>query len=223
MDINERIRATREKKRFSQYDIAEMLNISQSAYLQIEKGKTELTLSRLTQIATALEVSVVDLLGTEGKDIEQTAKIEELEKRIEELEANLKDKSDLIQLLQARERHYSIIAESMIWDEIKDQSSNLEYGKRTYVIESKNIKFELEPEVWANDLHKWVKDQFPDIGEFSRRELKLVKFDLTNEEKYECFEHVMFLGRKIERFFEIGVVRNNELLELYEAYKGHNK
>lgn len=83
MDINERIKAERERKRFSQYDMAEMLNISQSAYLQIEKGKTELTVSRLNKIASVLEVSVVDLLGIEPKQNEaRTEEMEKMEKEI---------------------------------------------------------------------------------------------------------------------------------------------
>jgi transcriptional regulator with XRE-family HTH domain len=66
ININQVIRAEREKRRYSQVDIAGMLKISPSAYLQIEKGKTELTLSRLTQIASVLNVSVSYLLQTGG-------------------------------------------------------------------------------------------------------------------------------------------------------------
>jgi len=66
MDINQIIRAEREKRRYSQVDMARMLKISPSAYLQIEKGKTELTLSRLTQIASVLDVSISYLLKESG-------------------------------------------------------------------------------------------------------------------------------------------------------------
>lgn len=60
--IHERIRFYRNQKRFSQEAIAFDLNISQAAYSRIELGETELTTSRLYEIADILEVSVHDLL-----------------------------------------------------------------------------------------------------------------------------------------------------------------
>lgn len=86
MDIQHKIKQFREAKRYSQYDIADMLGISQSAYLQIEKGKTELTVSRLNQIAEILEVSLGELLGIEAPENE------DLKKRIQELEKSIQDK-----------------------------------------------------------------------------------------------------------------------------------
>lgn len=86
MDINQRIRAEREKRRYSQYDMARMLEISQSAYLQIEKGKTELTLSRLAQIASVLDVSVSYLLEVSGIiESGESKSIKALKKNIEDL------------------------------------------------------------------------------------------------------------------------------------------
>lgn len=63
MEVFDRIAQIRNEKNLSQYDMAERLNIGQSAYFQIEKGKTALTVSRLYQIAEILGVSVSVLLG----------------------------------------------------------------------------------------------------------------------------------------------------------------
>lgn len=45
--------------------MADLLGLSTTAYGDIERGKTDLTLSRLSQIATVLEVSPVALLAEE--------------------------------------------------------------------------------------------------------------------------------------------------------------
>lgn len=58
----ERIRQRRLQQGYSQENMADLLNLSTTAYGDIERGKTELTLTRLGQIATALNCSTLDLL-----------------------------------------------------------------------------------------------------------------------------------------------------------------
>lgn len=67
MELHEKIKELRVKKKYSQYDMAELLQVGQSTYLQIEKGKTELTINRLNQIAKVLEVSIFEILDEEDK------------------------------------------------------------------------------------------------------------------------------------------------------------
>ncbi|GAB3553978.1 helix-turn-helix domain-containing protein [Spirosoma fluminis] len=64
--IAEKIRLQRLQKGLSQENMADLLNLSTTAYGDIERGKTDLTLSRLTQIASALQVSPVTLLADEA-------------------------------------------------------------------------------------------------------------------------------------------------------------
>lgn len=52
----EKIRLQRLQRGLSQENMADLLNLSTTAYGDIERGKTDLTLSRLTQIATVLDV-----------------------------------------------------------------------------------------------------------------------------------------------------------------------
>lgn len=61
----ERIRLRRLQQGYSQENMADQLNLSTTAYGDIERGKTELTLTRLSQIATALNCSPLDLLTDE--------------------------------------------------------------------------------------------------------------------------------------------------------------
>ena len=46
--------------------MADLLNLSTTAYGDIERGKTDLTLSRLSQIAQVLDVSPLTLLSDEA-------------------------------------------------------------------------------------------------------------------------------------------------------------
>jgi transcriptional regulator with XRE-family HTH domain len=56
------IRYHRETKRFTQQAVATHLGISQNAYSKIERGVTELTISKLFLIALLLEVQMHDVL-----------------------------------------------------------------------------------------------------------------------------------------------------------------
>lgn len=62
----EKIRLQRLQRGLSQENMADLLGLSTTAYGDIERGKTDLTLSRLTQIATVLTVSPLALLTDEA-------------------------------------------------------------------------------------------------------------------------------------------------------------
>ncbi|RIV25477.1 helix-turn-helix domain-containing protein [Fibrisoma montanum] len=64
--ISERIRLQRLQRGYSQENMADLLSLSTTAYGDIERGKTDLTLSRLTQIAQVLNVSPLVLLTDEA-------------------------------------------------------------------------------------------------------------------------------------------------------------
>jgi len=57
-----RIRAFREAKGYTQEYMAEMLNICQSTYANLESGKTTLSITRLLHIADILETDFTNLL-----------------------------------------------------------------------------------------------------------------------------------------------------------------
>ena len=63
MHTGEKIRAIRSLKGLSQDNMAEMLGLSRLAYGDIERGKTDLTDSRLNQIAGVLQLSPADILA----------------------------------------------------------------------------------------------------------------------------------------------------------------
>lgn len=65
MKIGEKIRQARLLKGYSQENMAELLQISTTAFGDIERSKTELTISRATKIANLLDINVLELFGEE--------------------------------------------------------------------------------------------------------------------------------------------------------------
>ncbi len=63
-EIAERIRILRLSKNLSQQNMADELDITVGAYSNIERGKAEVTITRLYKIADVLNVPVTDLLLT---------------------------------------------------------------------------------------------------------------------------------------------------------------
>ena len=65
MEIGEKIRYARLQKGYSQENMADYLGISTSAYGDIERNKTELTISRAKKLTNILKISILELLGEE--------------------------------------------------------------------------------------------------------------------------------------------------------------
>lgn len=65
MDIGSRIKDVRKKKHLSQIELSELLGTTQSALAAIESNKRIPKLETLSRIASALDVSILDLLPKE--------------------------------------------------------------------------------------------------------------------------------------------------------------
>ncbi len=66
------IRTCRESHGYSQEYMAEMLNIGQSAYANIESGKTTLSIDRLLKIAEILELDIHQIIDNSFQFHERT-------------------------------------------------------------------------------------------------------------------------------------------------------
>lgn len=102
-----RIRKFRQLQDFSQEFMAMKMGITMSAYSKIERGKTELTLFRLSQIASVLQVDMIDFLKestvgqvaeatipdygfvTRGEFAEQAAAVRQLQLKLSEILSKL--------------------------------------------------------------------------------------------------------------------------------------
>jgi transcriptional regulator with XRE-family HTH domain len=63
MEIGEKIRKIREFKGLKQETVAAKMGISVTAYGNLERGENGLSFQRLEEIATALEVSIMDIVS----------------------------------------------------------------------------------------------------------------------------------------------------------------
>ena len=71
-NLSERIRQIRLKKGLSQENMADMLGLSTTAYGDLERGRTELSFSRLENIAKLLDIALPELLGFESLTLSET-------------------------------------------------------------------------------------------------------------------------------------------------------
>jgi XRE family transcriptional regulator, regulator of sulfur utilization len=94
--LAEKIRLYRLQKGLSQENMADMLGLSTTAYGDIERGRTELSVSRLESIAQLLEVSIADLMGIEPVGLSETEWLRQENARL--IAVNLKLQRELEQL-----------------------------------------------------------------------------------------------------------------------------
>jgi transcriptional regulator with XRE-family HTH domain len=69
MSVHEKIRLVRQAKGLTQEEVAEKLDMSVNGYGDIERGETDVNLSRLEQLADLFEITLVQLFGLDGKNI----------------------------------------------------------------------------------------------------------------------------------------------------------
>lgn len=105
--LGKKIRLLRHQKGWSQEDVAKRLDISIPAFSKIETGITDVNLSRLEQISTLFEMSVVQLLTF--NDTEQQEKynsdLEVLTKKIQDRESEVIDLQKKVIELYEELRH----------------------------------------------------------------------------------------------------------------------
>ncbi|GAA4311671.1 hypothetical protein GCM10023149_06760 [Mucilaginibacter gynuensis] len=91
--LGKKIRLLRHQKGWSQEDVAKKLDISIPAFSKIETGITDINLSRLEQIATLFEMSVVQLLTFNNTEEEQkfVNELETIHKKLTERETEVID------------------------------------------------------------------------------------------------------------------------------------
>jgi transcriptional regulator with XRE-family HTH domain len=69
MPAHEKIRFLRQAKGWTQEEVADKLKMSQNGYGSIERGETDVNLSRLEQIAELFEIKLSELLGMDEKAV----------------------------------------------------------------------------------------------------------------------------------------------------------
>ena len=91
--LGKKIRLLRHQKGWSQEDVSRRLDISIPAFSKIETGITDVNLSRLEQISTLFEMTVVQLLTFNDTEQQEkyTSELEVLTKKLQEREMEVID------------------------------------------------------------------------------------------------------------------------------------
>ena len=69
MSVNEKVRLFRELNQWSQEEMAERMNMSVAGYAKIERGETNISLHKLKQIASVLQIDLWDLVSTHDSGV----------------------------------------------------------------------------------------------------------------------------------------------------------
>jgi transcriptional regulator with XRE-family HTH domain len=69
MSVNEKIKQIRQAKGLTQDEVAAKLKMSNNGYGDIERGATDIKLSRLQQLAELFEITLADIIGLSDKGI----------------------------------------------------------------------------------------------------------------------------------------------------------
>jgi transcriptional regulator with XRE-family HTH domain len=84
-----KIKLLRHQKGWGQKDAANRLQLSTPAFSKIETGITDVNLSRLEQIASLFDISLVELLTDDEQVQTNESKLEPSRKRLNELETQI--------------------------------------------------------------------------------------------------------------------------------------
>lgn len=67
--LNEKIRALREMKHWSQEQMADRVNMSKNGYAKMERGESRLTVETLDKVAQAFDMDMVELINISDKGL----------------------------------------------------------------------------------------------------------------------------------------------------------
>lgn len=112
MKIGAQLKKAREEKKFSQQEIANLLEISQKTLSNIESDKSNPTIKQLSTLSEVYELDILELLSDQGitfnqhnQEGENNGIIQNYhypDKLIEQFEKRLKEKDELIEMLKEK-------------------------------------------------------------------------------------------------------------------------
>lgn len=223
MNISENIKRLRIERRLSQVEMSDKLGIAQNNYGKIERGITEITISRLYQIADILGVDIQDILGIDKNDkaridlssIEAQAK--SLEKRIFELENWLDDKTKLSKLYKQKYEELSKSVSIALDLIIKEFALHFEIGEFSYMA-SKGVVKNLTAKEFKEHAEGNVVRTYADFNALIITEAQLIElFDLifySDLEKGNVLSHLIESVTESESFLE------NRYVQAYKKRRG---
>lgn len=116
MDIIGKIIELRKSKGLTQSLMAEKLGIAPNNYGKIEKGHTELSVSRLNQIADILNVSLSELLIGEQQATHNEERLKELEVYLNHWKELAETRNERLKILSRHLEGYKEILTENLWE-----------------------------------------------------------------------------------------------------------
>ena len=108
--VGQRLKLLRQEKQLTQEQMSEKLNIATSTYCKIEYGETDLTLSRLSQIAETLEMSAIELFSKIGGNVYNITNCEVGVAATENSTANIESDKYFCELMKANSRLIDLLS-----------------------------------------------------------------------------------------------------------------
>ncbi len=160
MNIAEKIKAIREKKRIKQIEVANKLDLDPAYYARLEKRGEKLTIEQLKQIANALEVGINELLDIEVQPTDNEI-VKELENKIAELNKLNTLFSNAIPNISKLLKHYENLLAYLIESELYEFKKGFkEDEKKISKFKDKQIAYSIVDCIVPNP-HDVDLDKFP--------------------------------------------------------------
>lgn len=154
MDITQRIKEEREKRGIKQVDMANFLNLERSNYTRLENRGSKLTLDQIAGIASAIGISPAELLGLESSKAEQQSEIndndkvkeiDDLKKRVTELEDRIKDKESIMLFQEGKFNKSLSVFEVLLDNYTLLKAKELGLNLSNVNLADKNLQITLKP------------------------------------------------------------------------------
>ncbi len=117
MNISEKIRAIRHSKGWSQEAMAEKLEMSVNGYAHIERGETDVQISRLKQIADTFGIELIELFDLDEQKLihsQQHMKYDVLVRTVQDENRELQSELEKCYLLLAQKEKEITYLEEII-------------------------------------------------------------------------------------------------------------
>ncbi len=137
--VQNRIKALRELRGYTQDKMASLLSMSQSGYAKIERGNSILSHPRLEQIAKVLGGTLADLLGIENE--EETQEENKTEDNVGDKEKMTdKEKIAALELELEKQKQTNKLTNSYLKDEVRILKRNLATCEKKLIDSEQKVK-----------------------------------------------------------------------------------
>ncbi len=212
MDISEIIKQVRETKGIKQVDIAKAIGVERGNYFRLEKRGEKLTIEQLQNIATALEVSIAQLLGLAGLSEEGQEEFQALENRTNAI-------------MEVRQ------SEQMALKDLQAQVSEMFMEYRSQLAQKNEIGHYLYNEIEGDDLVKVPLKGFKVSDNAALEQLcydgKYERLFSPDEPETSRLNELLFedvaYRQHVINFMKLGLIREKGVFAAYNKFRSSSK